>query len=335
MSIEAATYINDLQPVNPPSSDPRSQGDDHLRLIKQVLQNSIVGSSRQFQIPSTLSKSANYSVQKADGESVIYANTGGGAVTFTLPTLVSGDAGWKVHFIKTSSDANPMFIAPSSGTINSGGRSGLSQCRRCIPGVKITAVWDGTAFFVTRALALPIGTLLDFFSATLPAGFEWPNGQTLASVATNYPEYNAANGSGTTLDLRGRHTITLDNLGGSAAGRIGTIINGTVVGNVGGAETNTLLRTDLPNIALTFSGTSAAINITANNAVTTSGSSGSGFSSGGVYPNLVPSTISGNVTATGNIVVGGSGNSLNGNVAQTAFSNISPAIVCAKILVVE
>lgn len=40
MSLETATFINSLVSTNPASNDPKSQGDDHLRLIKSVLQNS-------------------------------------------------------------------------------------------------------------------------------------------------------------------------------------------------------------------------------------------------------------------------------------------------------
>lgn len=38
MALESATYISDLVDTNPTSSDTRSEGDDHLRLIKAVLQ---------------------------------------------------------------------------------------------------------------------------------------------------------------------------------------------------------------------------------------------------------------------------------------------------------
>lgn len=40
MGLESATYINQLVNSNPTGSDGKSQGDDHLRLIKAVLQNS-------------------------------------------------------------------------------------------------------------------------------------------------------------------------------------------------------------------------------------------------------------------------------------------------------
>jgi hypothetical protein len=37
MSLESATYISDLVVTNPTSSDPKSQGDDHLRLLKSTI----------------------------------------------------------------------------------------------------------------------------------------------------------------------------------------------------------------------------------------------------------------------------------------------------------
>lgn len=37
MGLETATYINGLNSANPTATDPRSQGDDHLRLIKSTV----------------------------------------------------------------------------------------------------------------------------------------------------------------------------------------------------------------------------------------------------------------------------------------------------------
>src|SRR5262245_16533370 len=39
MALEGASYINDLVTGNPPGTDSKSQGDDHIRLIKTVLKN--------------------------------------------------------------------------------------------------------------------------------------------------------------------------------------------------------------------------------------------------------------------------------------------------------
>ena len=40
MALETGNYINNLVPANPPAGDPVSQGDNHLRLIKKVVQQS-------------------------------------------------------------------------------------------------------------------------------------------------------------------------------------------------------------------------------------------------------------------------------------------------------
>lgn len=37
MSLESANYPNQLVATNPPFDDPKNQGDDHIRLIKNVL----------------------------------------------------------------------------------------------------------------------------------------------------------------------------------------------------------------------------------------------------------------------------------------------------------
>jgi beta-mannanase len=37
MSLETGTYISDLNSSNPSSSDPKSQGDDHIRLLKSTI----------------------------------------------------------------------------------------------------------------------------------------------------------------------------------------------------------------------------------------------------------------------------------------------------------
>jgi heme O synthase-like polyprenyltransferase len=39
MALETATFINGLVVTNPTATDPKSQGDDHLRLIKSVIKN--------------------------------------------------------------------------------------------------------------------------------------------------------------------------------------------------------------------------------------------------------------------------------------------------------
>lgn len=334
MGVESATYVNDFDTSLPGSSDVRSQGDDHLRLLKTVLKTTFTGATRTFQIPTTLSKSANYSIVKADGESTIYCNTGSGDVTFTLPTLAALDAGWKVHFIKTNSGANPMFIAPPSGTINSGGISGLAKCRRAVPGLRITAIWDGSTFFVTRALTLPIGSVIEYNGSSLPAGYEWPNGQTLSSASTNYPEYNSVMGSGVTLDDRGRVAAGKDNMGGSSADRLTNAndgLDGDTLGATGGGETQSLVTANLPaytpagsiaNGAITISG-QTSLRVVAGDNNNNGGGGGTFGAMSSTPPTLTASQASSTFTGTAQ---GGT---------STAFGVVQPTIIKNKLLVVE
>jgi microcystin-dependent protein len=339
MTVETATYVADLQSANPPGTDPRSEGDNHLRLIKLVLQNTFGGASRQWQVPGVKAIATNYSAAKADGESIIYVSTASGAVTVTLPnTLVAGDAGWKVRFIKTTSDVNPIFIAPFTGTLNSGGIAGLSKARRCIPGVKVEAVWDGAAWFVTRANALPIGCCIEFHGTALPAGYEWPNGQTLSS-ALNYPEYNVAAGGLGTLDKRGRLGVPLDNLGGAAAGRLsGGFITGTAVGNVGGVDGASITVAQLPahqhgvflhevahSHTYSISGAvyTAAGGGTAN--ATTESPTSTGSSSTGITIGSVSGVANDNRTNDGSTL----------GLTGSSRSNLQPSMMVSQILVVE
>lgn len=253
MGLEAATFISGLVTSNPLSGDQRSQGDDHLRLLKTVLQSTFPNASKAFYLPDAASKSANFTVVATEMNKTFYVDTTAGAVTATLPTLAAGDAGWECHFIKTNTGTNPLFVAPASGTLQSGEVAGLSKCRRCIPGHRSTAVWTGVAWFVSRVPSAPVGSCIEFHGATLPVGYEWPNGQTLALASTNYPEFNAVIGSGVTADKRGRVSAGKDDMGGVAAGRLSTQITGTLLHAVGGVEQVTLTVGQLP--AVTPAGT--------------------------------------------------------------------------------
>lgn len=47
MPIESATFVNSLVKTNPTSGDKKTTTDDHLRLIKNVLQNTFVNVTRE------------------------------------------------------------------------------------------------------------------------------------------------------------------------------------------------------------------------------------------------------------------------------------------------
>lgn len=243
MSLETATFIDDLDTSNPPSGDPKSQGDDHLRLLKSVLKNSIKRVSRAFYVPNTVAKSANYSVLAADDNKTIVCDTTS-AFTLTLPTLASSDAGWCVYVLKTTTDANPVWIAPPSGTIN-----GYTKVRRAVPNQVCKVLWTGTVFVAQRAFGVPIGSTIPFYGTALPPGTLWPDGTTF--TAADYVELNTVLGGNTKPDARGRVEAGKDDMGGSAASRIGSVVtdSGTIVGatlgSTGGSSTHAITSAEM------------------------------------------------------------------------------------------
>lgn len=327
MGLEAASWIDDLVITNPPGGDTKRQGDDHLRLIKTVLKACFPNATKAFYFPNTASKTANFTVVAADMHKTFYVDTAAGEVTATLPTLAAGDAGWECHFLKTNAGSNASFIAPASGTLQSGEVAGLAKCRRCIPGHRSTARWSGSAWFVSRVPSLPVGTAIESQLSSPPVGYEWVRGQTLTDAANKYPEFYVANGnSGLVLDQRGRVGIGRDDMGGTAAGRVGNVIVGTSVGNTGGGERNTLEIVNLPVIDL-----DNYMNQTPHDhsigSGTTSGSGGVGVGPGGT---TVPQgAITTNIDPA------------NANISWTSFgsatpvSNVQPSIIVNKLMIVE
>lgn len=248
MGLETANFINDLVTTNPVSGDKRKQGDDHLRLIKAALKATFPNADHAFFFPDAATKTVDFVVASTDMNKTYYVDTTLGEVNATLPSLTADDAGWECAFIKTNTGASALFIAPASGTLQSGEIPDLAKCRRCIPGHKSSARWSGTGWFISRVPNVPVGAELEFQGANLPVGYEWPNGQTLGSASTKYPEFYLVNGnSGVVQDSRGRATAGKDNMGGTSADRLtGKTfgVNGDTLGAAGGVEDHALLAAE-------------------------------------------------------------------------------------------
>lgn len=76
MPLETGNYIKDLNPANPTGGDPKSQGDDHLRLLKQVIIDSFPGFAGTVMVGGTSTGVANAYVLTPDDPLLAYtANT--------------------------------------------------------------------------------------------------------------------------------------------------------------------------------------------------------------------------------------------------------------------
>lgn len=288
MTLEAATYVSGLNSSAPGASDPRNQGDDHLRLIKAVLQASFPNSSAPFYIP-TVADAASTAlavVTPTDGGKTFPVDCSAGAVDVTLPSDEPFD-GFYIKIVKADFSINAVTILGNGRTIN--GVDSLTL----VKGFQAAILEYSTSLSAWLAYATQApstGSFLDSAATSIPGYLLCDGSSTIgdgSSGATNTgPQYlglfqvlwnnfgNAvcpvSSGRGasaaadfaahkklTLPDLRGRARFGKDNMGGVAAGRITTAVtmDGSTLGTSGGSQSVTLVQSDLPNVSQSFSGT--------------------------------------------------------------------------------
>lgn len=244
MGLESATYISDLDASNPLSTDKKKQGDDHLRLIKSVLKTTIPNADRPWRMPEFATKTTTANIATTDENKTILADTSGGTYTLTLPTPAFD--GWMVRVMKSTTDANAVFVAPPSGNISTN-VGAVAKIRIGVPFRECIFVWTGSAFIEFDGMEEP-GVALDYFAATAPVGYAFIYGQTLSGTSADYPQLYARRATLVMPDARGRTTFGKDDMGGAAANRLSGI-DGATLGAAGGSEL--LLQTNLPNVNFT------------------------------------------------------------------------------------
>ena len=115
MSLESATKVSQLVATNPTGSDPKSQGDDHLRMIKLVLQNNAIKSEiGQSATPAnnfSLDASADNGTMKLarqSGQDIMTVNAAGIA---NFAAMVSALGSPIVEFTTISAGRNAIKFA--------------------------------------------------------------------------------------------------------------------------------------------------------------------------------------------------------------------------------
>lgn len=92
MSLESATYIADLITTNPDATDQVKQGDDHLRLLKSVLQTSLPGVTRPMYLEQASADLASATTPDLSTVASNYINITG---TTTITGFATEPAGFR------------------------------------------------------------------------------------------------------------------------------------------------------------------------------------------------------------------------------------------------
>lgn len=183
---------------------------------------------------------------------------------------------------------------------------------------------------------VPVGGTIPYFGGTIPSDFALPQGQNLS--ATTFPAANAVlgttygnpgGGNFTMPDLRGRFFFNLD---ANSSGRItaaGGNFDGTVLGGTGGAQSRTIAQNQLPNVALSVSGSTSGYSpVAAGNSTALAPASGQystqTYALGSSGP-AIPAQYFNNIAGFSSLSVSGS-TQLNGGVTQQTLSSVPPAM---------
>lgn len=161
MTIETATYVGDLDTSKPAASDPRSEGDDHLRLLKSALQATWPGMAGRFN--RFQAKSGNYTAVLNDANSIINFSV---AATLSLTAAATLGNGWAC-FAYAAGGA--VTVDPNGAeTINGAASFTVAQ------GNMALIYCTGTAFFafsLAPSSGFESGTRTIFQQTTAPVGW--------------------------------------------------------------------------------------------------------------------------------------------------------------------
>jgi hypothetical protein len=115
MTVESAAYLNDFNVALPPGSDPKNEGDNHLTLIKAVLQATLPGLAGR--VWRTQQKTSNYNLATTDNMTLVEV-TATGVTVGTAAAIGTLGNGFVVIIFANGFDVT--FDPNGSETINDG-----------------------------------------------------------------------------------------------------------------------------------------------------------------------------------------------------------------------
>lgn len=326
MPLETSAFLSGLTASWPIASDPKSQGDDHLRLIKNVLQSTFPSADRAFYFPKTEAASANLTLDATDQNNTVFVTTTGSDFAINLPSgFGAAQAGWSCEVVKVSPDYFAAVVFPASGTIlsRSGNTASIRVGSLCEP---VRFVWTGSGWVCSKPGPV-IGSTISFDGATTPFGYLVLDGSVFSSVT--FAELAAVLGTTTLRDKRGRTEIGADpgqvNMSATYYGATPSI------NVVGGGQSVSLAIGNLPqHLHAGTTGVESAdhTHTTAVPAIM----SGATNYGGGLNYGLTSATP--NVTSSGRSAAHTHAftTDANGSFTNTPFSRVPPSIAVAKLI---
>jgi hypothetical protein len=138
MGLESGTFVNDLVDTNPLGSDQRSDGDNHLRLIKAVLKSTFPGMAGR--VNRVQDKSAGYTVVLNDNTSLINCTA-----NLTLALTAAATLGNGFTFYAYAPTGVTVTIDPNSTELING-----VSTLTVSPGEFALVFCNGTAFLAIK-----------------------------------------------------------------------------------------------------------------------------------------------------------------------------------------
>lgn len=135
MGLETATFIGNLNAANPAPTDLKSQGDDHLRMIKQVLQNTFAGFAGMVIVTGTESMYVGDTHYKVTVTPAPTDYTSGMLVVFKA-THTNSSSGVT---IQVNSLSQKSFLSVTGGPLSA---------QDITNGSTVIAFYDGTNFYL-------------------------------------------------------------------------------------------------------------------------------------------------------------------------------------------
>lgn len=156
MTVESATFLASLNTSLPDPNDGKSEGDDHLRLIKSTLQNTFPSAAGRFK--RTQVKSANYTLVPGDAYSIIAFTAGSTLLGDGSSTATILGNGWHVGVYANGVD---ITVDPNGAELVNGAATAV------IPNGSFGDLFcDGTGFLLllstktfAQAQTIVVGTI--------------------------------------------------------------------------------------------------------------------------------------------------------------------------------